>query len=254
MIMPSRSETGSSRPPRAPLEVCLASTADERRQAQRLRYEVFVLEMGARLPSAELGLDCDRLDAHCDHLLVREPATRRIVGTYRLLPPERVDAAGGWYCGEEFDLAPLQPWRRQIVEIGRACVDPGYRNGLVVALLWAGVMRYVRAHCAAYLIGCASLGTEDGGHVAASLCRRLLRDNLTGPAWRVTPRRAFALEGWRDEPQAPMPALLKGYLRLGAEVCGEPAWDSAFRTADLLVRLDVGRANPRYVERLPRAA
>jgi len=236
-----------------PFEVCLATTAAEIRQAQRLRYTVFGLEMGARLRSAVLGLDCDRFDAVCDHLLVRVRAGGRVVGTYRLLPPERA-AGSGWYCADEFDLGRLAAHRAGIIEIGRACVDPAHRNGLVIALLWGGVMRYARAHGGRDLIGCASLATSDGGHAAASLCRRLLRDHLAPDDWRVAPRRAFALEGWRDIPDAPLPPLLKGYLRLGAEVCGPPAWDPEFRTADLLVRLEVARANPRYVDRLLRAA
>jgi len=238
----------------APFEVSLARSAAEMRAAQRLRYEVFALEMGARLPSAANGLDCDRLDEHCDHLLVRETSGGRVVGTYRMLPAARVAAAGGWYCADEFAVEALLPHRAGIVEAGRACVAPAYRSGLVIALLWGGLLRYVRAQGATDVIGCASLGTGDGGHQAASVCRRLLRDHLAAPPWRVQPRRAFVLEGWRDVPDAPVPPLLKGYLRLGAEVCGDPAWDAAFRSADLLVRLDLTRANPRYVDRLLRAA
>jgi putative hemolysin len=124
----------------------------------------------------------------------------------------------------------------------------------VIALLWGGLMRYLHAVGGAYAIGCASIGTDDGGHLAASVCRRLLRDHLAPPAWRVAPLQAFALEGWGDVAAPPLPPLLKGYLRLGAEVCGPPAWDPSFRTADLLIRLDVARANPRYVDRLLRAA
>lgn len=241
-------------PGRAPFAVRLAASAAEVRRAQRLRFEVFALEMGARLPSAALGIDCDAFDRHCDHLLVTERGSGRVVGTYRMLPPNRTAVAGGWYCAGEFDVARLLPHRRRIVEVGRACVAPAYRSGLVIALLWSGLMRYLRGHDASHAIGCVSLPTSDGGHIAASVCRRLLRDHLAPADWRVTPRRAFALEGWRDVAAPPLPPLLKGYLRLGAEVCGSPAWDPAFRTADLLVRLDVGRANPRYVDRLLRAA
>ncbi|MDX2167534.1 MAG: GNAT family N-acyltransferase [Deltaproteobacteria bacterium] len=237
----------------APFDVRLAETADELRQAQRLRYEVFGVELGARLPEAVNGLDADRFDARCDHLLVCERASRRVVGTYRMLPPQRA-AAGDWYCADEFDCRRLLAHRAGIIELGRACVAPEYRTGLVIALLWAGVMRYVQACGATHVIGCASLDTADGGHLAATICRRLLRDHLAPPQWRVTPRRAFVLEGWREIENAPLPALIKGYLRLGAEVCGEPAWDPDFRTADLLVRLEVARANPRYVDRLLRAA
>jgi putative hemolysin len=252
--MTSHSQTVEPTSVRAPFEVSFARHADEVREAQRLRFEVFAGEMGARLPSATGGLDCDRLDAHCDHLLVRETASRAVVGTYRLLPAARVAAAGGWYCAEEFEVEALLPHYARIVEAGRACVARPYRSGLVIALLWSGLLRYVHAHRATDIIGCASLGSEDGGHVAASVCRRMLRDHLSEPAWRVRPRRAFVLEGWRDVADAPLPPLLKGYLRLGAEVCGEPAWDPAFRSADLLVRLDLTRANPRYVDRLLRAA
>jgi putative hemolysin len=246
------SETNLLTTAEAPLEVCLAESADDLRQAQRLRYEVFGVELGAHLPHATDGLDRDRFDARCDHLLVRERGGR-VVGTYRMLPPQRA-AAGDWYCADEFDCSRLVLHRAGIIEVGRACVAPEYRTGGVIALLWAGVMRYVQACGATHVIGCASLETHDGGHLAATICRRLLRDRLAPPQWRVTPKRAFVLEGWREIEDAPLPALIKGYLRLGAEVCGEPAWDPDFRTADLLVRLEVARANPRYVDRLLRAA
>lgn len=254
MIETAMLERPAQAAPLAPFTVRLASSPMDVRAAQRLRYEVFALEMGARLASAGSGLDCDRWDEHCDHLLVGERGSGRVVGTYRMLPPERVAAAGGWYCASEFDVTGLASQRHRVVEVGRACVDPGYRTGLVIALLWGGLMRYLRAYPDAVALGCASLGTEDGGHVAASVCRRMLRDHLAPEPWRVTPRRAFVLEGWRDVAGPTVPPLLKGYLRLGADVCGPPAWDPAFRTADLLVRLDVARANPRYVDRLLRAA
>ena len=240
--------------PQVPFTVRLATSAADLHAAQRLRYEVFALEMGARLASAASGLDRDRWDGFCDHLLVCERASGRVVGTYRMLPPARAAAAGDWYCAGEFDVRSLLPERHRIVEVGRACVDPAYRTGLVIALLWGGLMRYLRERDGAFAIGCASIGTEDGGHLAASVCRRLLRDHLAPAAWRVTPRQAFVLEGWLDVAEPSLPPLLKGYLRLGADVCGPPAWDPAFRTADLLIRLDVARANPRYVDRLLRAA
>ena len=240
--------------PQAPFTVRLASCDADRRAAQRLRYEVFALEMGARLASADRGLDVDRWDDFCDHLLVCERGSGRVVGTYRMLPPARAAAAGGWYCAGEFDVRRLLPERHRIVEVGRACVDPAYRTGLVIALLWGGLMRYLHERDGAFAIGCASLGTEDGGHVAASICRRMLRDHLAPAGWHVTPRQAFVLEGWADVAEPTLPPLLKGYLRLGADVCGAPAWDPDFRSADLLIRLDVGRANPRYVDRLLRAA
>jgi putative hemolysin len=239
-------------PTQTPFQVAVADCPAEVHEAQRLRYEVFGLEMGARLATANLGVDRDRFDAFCDHLVVREREGGRIVGTYRMLLPDAAARAGGWYCAGEFDVGRLLPRRDRIVEVGRACVAPAYRTGTVIALLWAGLLRYLRARGCEYAIGCASIETTDGGHVAASVCRRLLRDHLAPPQWRVSPRQAFVLEGWRDIRDPPLPPLLKGYLRLGAQICGEPAWDPDFNTADLLVVLSLTRMNPRYVDRLLR--
>jgi putative hemolysin len=234
------------------LEVRLAQTPAEVRAAQRLRYAVFADEMGARLASAALGLDRDRLDPHCDHLIVR--AAGDVIGTYRMLSPAGRRGAGGWYCASEFDVRRLETFADRTVEVGRACVDPAYRSGHAITLLWAGLLRYVLQRDCAYVIGCVSLGTGDGGHIAASLCRRLLQDHLAPAEWRAVPHRAFVLEGWREIADAPLPPLLKGYLRLGARVCGAPAWDPDFNTADLLMVLPLAETNPRYVERLLRAA
>jgi putative hemolysin len=234
------------------LAIRLAETPAEVRAAQRLRYEVFGEEMGAQLASATLGLDRDRFDPYCDHLIVR--AGRDVVGTYRILPPEGRRRAGGWYCASEFDVARLQSFADHTVEIGRACVAPAFRSGHAISLLWAGLLRYVLQRGCHYVIGCVSIGTNDGGHIAASLCRRMLQAHLAPAPWRVVPHRAFVLEGWQEIADAPLPPLLKGYLRLGAQVCGEPAWDPNFNTADLLMALPLAQINPRYVERLLRTA
>ena len=236
------------------LDVRLATTPAEVRQAQRLRYGVFAEELGARVPGATLGLDRDRFDPYCDHLIVEERATGQVVGTYRILPPTRRRDAGGWYCAAEFDVLGLEPMADRTVEIGRACVAPTYRNGHAISLLWAGLLRYVLERGYRHVIGCASIETDDGGHIAASLCRYVLQHHRAPRPWRVTPHRAFVLEGWRDVADAPQPPLLKGYLRLGARVCGAPAWDGDFNTADLLMMLPVADINPRYVQRLLRIA
>ena len=241
-------------PPQAGLDVRLAETPAEIRQAQQLRYAVFAEEMGARVPGAMLGLDRDRFDPFCDHLIVRERTAGHVVGTYRILPPAQRRRAGGWYCAAEFEVACLEAFADRTVEIGRACVAPAYRSGHAISLLWAGLLRYVLERGYRYVIGCASIETDDGGHVAASICRHVLQHHLAPRAWRVVPRRAFVREGWRDIAGAPLPPLLKGYLRLGAQVCGEPAWDGDFDTADLLMMLPVADTNPRDVQRLLRAA
>jgi putative hemolysin len=184
---------------------------------------------------------------------VRECATGAVVGTYRMLTPDDALCAGGFYSETEFDLTALRPLLSRTVELGRASVDPEFRHGGVIALLWAGLLRVVFARGYDYVMGCASIPVRGGGHAAASVCRQLLARHLSPPDRRVHPHRAFVVEGWDDVPDATVPPLIKGYLRLGAEVCGNPAWDGEFDTADLLMMLSVRSIEPRYVERLLRA-
>jgi putative hemolysin len=235
------------------LVTTLAARAEDLAAAQRLRYRVFAEELGARLPTAADGVDRDEFDAHCEHLLLRNRLTREVVGTYRLLPPEGAARVGRLYAAAEFDLGDVAALPN-LVEIGRACVQREYRSGMALALLLAGLARHIRARGYAYVMGCASLHVGDDPGGAALLCRDLVRDHAAPPGWRVRPRHPFDVRtSARGEPM-PLPALLRGYLRLGALVCGEPAWDDAFRTADLVFLLPVARMNARYADRLRRAA
>src|SRR5262245_9117355 len=241
-------------PPDPTLVVTLARTEDEVRAAQRLRWRVFVEELGARLESSEPGLDSDRFDAHCDHLLVRETATGDVVGTYRMLPPERVARAGGFYAESEFHLTRLVALRRRMVEVGRACVRRDHRTGGVISLLRRRLLGYLVRRGHEYVVGCASIGLGDDMSRAAALCRRIMREHLSPPDRRVFPRRPLPCDPTDETIPASLPPLLKGYLRLGAWVCGEPAWDPAFNTADLLLLLPMARLSKRHAMRLLRAA
>lgn len=225
----------------------LARSPSEIREAQALRYRVFAEEMGAQLPGKE-RLDRDGFDPFCDHLLVRDRENGKVVGTYRILSPEMANEAGGYYSAGEFDLTRLEPLFDRTVEVGRACVHPDYRNGTTIALLWAGLARYMLLNRYDYLIGCASISMADGGHLAASLYNRLKNEYLAPAEYRVFPRCPLPLDALQYVIDAPCPALVKGYLRLGAYVCGDPAWDPNFNTADLLVMLPISRMNRRYAE------
>src|SRR5262249_874901 len=141
----------------AGLVVTLARTEDDVRAAQRLRWQVFVEELGAQVENGARGLDADRFDAHCDHLLVRERHTRDVGGTYRMLPPERVARAGGRYAETEFHLTRLLGIDR-LVEVGRACVRRDHRTGSVISLLWTGLLRYLLDGGHEFVTGCASIG------------------------------------------------------------------------------------------------
>lgn len=230
------------------LGVHLARSDSEIVEAQRLRYRVFAEELGARLPARVPGVDEDIYDAYCEHLIVRDEASGRIVGTYRILSPERARAVGSYYSDNEFDLSRLRHLRHRLVEIGRSCVDADYRTGAVIALLWSGIASYMSRNGYEYLIGCASIGMADGGHSAAAVCASL-REQLAPIEYRVFPRCRLPLEHLATSASCEPPALLKGYLRAGAWVCGEPAWDPDFNTADLLLMLPMSRLDGRYERR-----
>lgn len=227
-------------------QVVMADSADDVRAAQRLRWQVFSEEMGARLSSPEAGLDIDRFDAHCEHLLVRDRETDAVVGTYRVLGPEAAQRIGGFYTDQEFDLGLMQALRPSMVELGRSCVHPDYRGGSVITLLWAGLAEYLLKHRHQYLIGCASISVADGGQNAAGIWHALREKYLSPAQWRATPRHPLPLATLTNIAAPTLPPLIKGYLRAGAYVCGEPAWDADFNTADLPMLLDMRNLNPAY--------
>ncbi|GGK17572.1 hypothetical protein GCM10010124_07630 [Pilimelia terevasa] len=232
---------------------------DDARQvtaAQQLRYRVFAQELGATLAGDQAGVDVDDFDDYCDHLVVREDTTGEIVGTYRMLPPQAAARAGRRYADAEFDLSRLDGLRPYVVEAGRSCVHPDHRSGAVINLIWAGIARYLHLHGLSWLGGCASVPV--GGDPAAGpadVWAAVAERHLGPAAMRVVPHRP-----WLAEPgvaaavaaadpragRAAMPPLLRGYLRLGAWVCGEPAYDPDFGVADLYVLLSMDRIDPRY--------
>jgi putative hemolysin len=226
--------------------VTLARTEEDVRAAQRLRHDVFAGEMGALLTGSEPGLDADPFDAYCDHLLVREEATGQVVGTYRLLPPERAAVAGRLYSESEFDLTALEGIRPQLVEVGRSCVHPDHRDGAVIGLIWAGIARYMVDRGHEWLAGCCSVPLADGGTLASGTWDRVRAKHLSPEEYRVRPLLPW-LPGPAPAARVELPALLRGYLRLGAWVCGEPAHDPDFGVADLYVLLPMSRVNARYL-------
>ncbi len=224
----------------------LARTAEDILEAQRLRYRVFAEEMGARLSPRTPGVDSDLYDAFCEHLIVRDETADRIVGTYRILTPEAAARVGNFYSDNEFDLTRLQHLRGKIVEVGRSCIDADYRNGTIISLLWAKLAEFMISKGYDYLIGCASVGMADGGHNASNLFVQLIDDYIAPPEYRVFPRHPLPFEHLVTGAKAEIPPLIKGYLRAGAHVCGEPAWDPDFNTADLFMLLPMAQINQRY--------
>ena len=230
---------------KAQLYLSFARNPNEVAEAQRLRYKVFAEEMGADI-AGEDGLDVDGFDEFCDHLLVRESNTHQVIGTYRILSPFKANEAGGYYSAGEFDLSRITHLFDRTVEVGRACVHRDYRSGGTITMLWAGLAKYMKKHHYEYMIGCASVPLIDGGHSAASLYNKLKEDHLAPNEYRVFPHNPLPINALNNDLQVTCPPLIKGYLRLGAQICGEPAWDSYFNTADMLVMLSLSEINPRY--------
>ncbi|MGI3223662.1 GNAT family N-acetyltransferase [Streptomyces sp. GTA36] len=227
--------------------VTLARDEADVRAAQRLRHDVFAGEMGALLSSSQPGLDVDAFDAYCDHLLVRDTTTGQVVGTYRLLPPDRAAIAGRLYSEGEFDLGPLAGIRSGLVEVGRSCVHPDHRDGAVIGLIWAGIARYMVDGGHEWLAGCCSIPLADGGTLAAGTWDRVRDKHLAPEEYRIRPLLPWSAEGVTRPVRTELPPLLRGYLRLGAWVCAEPAHDPDFGVADLYVLLSMRRVNPRYL-------
>jgi putative hemolysin len=228
----------------ARLTVSWARSESEVREAQSLRYQVFTAELGARLPTTAgqpAGLDVDLFDAHCEHLLVRagEPdgSAGPVVGTYRVLTPAAARRAGGFYSDTEFDLTRLRGMRSRLAEIGRACVHPEHRSGGAILALWGALAEFMARNGLDTVIGCASVSMRDGGHVAASLWRRMATDHLAPIDCQVRPRLPLPIEHLRQDLVVEPPALIRGYLRCGARLMGDPAWDPDFNTADLPLML-----------------
>ena len=242
----------------ADFEVKIATEKSEIEQAQRLRFEVFNLELNKGLKSSYTrGLDVDEFDSYCDHLLVRDLESRDVVGTYRLMRGSQAREHIGFYSEKEFDLSQIKLLDGELMELGRSCARKDFRDRALIALMWDAIAEQVKRYQVRYLFGCGSLYTTEVGEVSAMFS--LLKSRYYAPdAYRVVPvdRCRFADltdEVFISDEQAlfqKLPSLIKGYLRIGALVCGPPALDSEFGTADFFLLLDFGTLKEEYLKRL----
>ena len=242
---------------RGGVAVSWARHQDEVRAAQRLRYQVFAGEMGARLGTWLPGHDVDLFDDYCEHLLVRDAQTREVIGTYRVLTPAQALRAGSTYSDTEFDLTRLRELRGRMVELGRSCVHPDHRHGGVILALWGALAEFMARNQLDTMIGCASIPMlhegRIGGHAAASIWSRLKETHLAAIEFQVRPRLALPVDQLDGSLDVQAPALIRGYLRLGAKVLGPPAWDPDFNSADLPMLLRIADLPPRYRQHFLRA-
>ncbi|WP_297593530.1 GNAT family N-acetyltransferase [Mycobacterium sp.] len=267
VLIPSDKPSGAAGDPSAASDaprysLLLSTDPDMIEVAQRLRYDVFTSTAGFALPAGDgQRRDADSFDEFCDHLLVRDDDTGELVGCYRMLAPTGAIAAGGLYTATEFDIRAFDPLRPSLVEMGRAVVRDGHRNGGVVLLMWAGILAYLDRYGYDYVTGCVSvpIGGEPDDQPPGSRLRGVrdfvLSRHGVPPQFHVRPHRPVVVDGTALDDIPPparpsVPALMRGYLRLGARVCGEPAHDPEFGVGDFCVLLGKQHADTRYLKRL----
>jgi putative hemolysin len=231
--------------PRERYSVEVAHEAAAVRAAQKLRYEVFAEELQVNLNSKVEGIDEDEFDAVCDHLLVHDYEAGSVVGCYRILRPERAKHTG-YYSASEFDLSGLASILPVTAEAGQACVHSDYRRGPILLMLWSAVARYLRDHQLKHIMGCVSISTRDGGHNASALTQSLMK-RYASP-YQATPLQPFHAAAIAPALRPSTPPLVKGYLQMGARICGAPAYDPLFECADFLSLISLEHLSARYLQ------
>jgi putative hemolysin len=242
----------------ARFEVKITTDARDVEAAQRLRFQVFNLEMKKGLrTSYERSLDIDRFDACCEHLIVRELESEEIVGTYRLLLGARARHNFGFYSEQEFDLGRIKSLDGELLELGRTCARKDFRDRALIPLMWETIVSYARQHNVRYIFGCGSVYTTAAPEVSRIFA--LLQKEFYAPeAFRVRPLPTTAFAGLHAPSEAVddaalfqrLPSLIKGYLRAGAWICGPPALDSEFGTTDFFLLLDFSKLGRDYLSRI----
>lgn len=226
-----------------PLEVRLTTTKEEIYMAYRLRYSMLGKEVEANTMNDGLT-EKDKYDDNCDHLIVIRTDTQEIVGTYRLLPGKKALKGIGFFSQNQFDLTEFSPWFTETVELGRSCVKKEFRTGRVINLLWQGIQRYITENNVRYLIGCVSLPAGAAKDIIEIYT--YLKTNHVFGGITIRPKEDYQLNTLHEldlsanqnELFKNLPPLLKSYLRLGAYICGEPAYDPLFRTFNFFMILD----------------
>ena len=236
-----------------------ADTPEEMQAAFKLRYEVFNLEQGKGLEAASRdGIDRDEFDDYCLHLVVEEKTQHKVVGTYRIHLGAVASKALGFYSEQEFRITGLDKIAENTIEVGRSCVSPEHRDGTVVALLGGGMAEIVYRSRLRYMFGCVSL--EDTNPASGwaiyehlktmgKISDQIFAEGLPKCVMPRPPQEEIdAILNDRKLLRGLIPPLFKGYLRLGAKICGEPVFDHEFGTIDFLILLDVSGLPERYIK------
>lgn len=235
------------------VQVLLATTVEQVDQALALRQRVFVKETGAKVSArGNPPHRRDIFDPYCDHLIALETATGRVVGTCRLLLPDKASALGCLDSDSEFWLTRLNSIRDQIVEVGQVCVFPDHRNGATIRLLWSALLAHVENTGQRYVVGSASVSLADGPDLAIRLYRHLSLTSMADEPLRTWPRQRLPMleQVLNTTTLLRMPPLIKSYMRMGARLLGEPHHDLDFGTAQFPLIVDMWAMNRALLDRV----
>lgn len=237
----------------ASLQAAFSIEQQDIEQAQRFRFEIFSKEFNATLNSN--GLDADSFDSHCHHLLVRDSSTQQLVGYTRILTQDQNQNQNQFYSSNEFNLEQLSLLPGSVMEIGRTCIHPDYRNGATLGVLWTAIAKFLLNNNVDYLIGCASVAMNDGSAAVHQLNNHLQK-KYRSSLITTTPKRQLptSKQAELSDINMNLPSLLAAYLRMGAKVCGDPCWDPEFNCADMFILLNVDDLPRRYAKRFLSAA
>lgn len=223
----------------------IAETQEEINKCLQLRYQIFSEEMGAELKANVTGLDKDQYDQYCIHLMVIDHSVDKAIATTRLLTSDAAYHAGGFYSDTEFNLSNIIKDNFRYMEVGRTCIHADYRVGSALPLLWQGIARIVLEQDIDYMFGCASIPYYGEANYISSIMYFIKQHHFSDEENRVKPHIPVKMEDEATD-DVILPVLLKGYLKQGAVVCGEPYWDAQFGVADVFVLLDCDRIAERY--------
>jgi Putative hemolysin len=236
-----------------------ATSIEELKEALLLRYQVFHREMIGK--TKEFGIDVDEYDLYCDHLIIVEKRTGKVVGTYRM---NCSSYAEQFYSEREFSLQKIMSHPGIKIELGRACIHKDHRRGLVISLLWRGIAEYMMATKADLLFGCASIKTQDPRE-AGLLYRYFEEQGRLSDQYSAPPKMMYAMPGFdfwlqeiklplseaeREEAETLLPPLCRAYMKAGAFIGGAPAWDWEFKCIDFLTILQRDDLNKSLWKRL----
>lgn len=230
------------------LEAYITTDPQDIESALRLRYSVFSEDFETNFNDNSNGIDQDKFDEYCHHLVVKDCTTHSVVAYSRIITHDLAMNHQGFYTASEFDLTAIIDPSKRYMEIGRTCIHKDYRRGAAIGMLWGSIGKFMLDHNMDFLMGCASIDLSQGIDKAHSALNYLRTKHFSDETLRVTPKKELPPMPHDLEGKQYVPPILQAYLRMGCKVCGEAYWDQDFNCADVMVLLKQSEINMRYLK------